>query len=60
MTETVRRLETAAASPPIRFKETPYLGAVMIEDKTLIQRIDLDCLPDCMGLPETEGEPNAV
>jgi len=60
VTETVRRLETAAASPPIRFKETPYLGAVMIEDKTLIQRIDLDCLPDCMGLPETEGEPNAV
>lgn len=62
VTETVRHLDGVAASPPVRFEKTPYLGAVMIENKTLIQRIDLDYLPDCMGLLPMgrEGNPDAL
>jgi len=46
VTEAVRRPKDAFLSPGINMGEAPYLGGVVMEEKKMIQYIDLDLLPE--------------
>ncbi|MDM8546760.1 chemotaxis protein CheW [Candidatus Venteria ishoeyi] len=46
VTEAVRKPLDAFIKPPLNFDETPYLGEVIMEDKQMIQCIDLDALAE--------------
>ena len=57
VTETARRDESAFLSPGLRMKEAPYLGSLMMEDKEMIQYVDLDRLPESFQfLPALEKD----
>ncbi len=46
VTETARRDESAFITPGLQMKEAPYLGGLMMEEKEMIQYVDLDLLPE--------------
>ncbi len=46
VTEAVRRPKDVFLSPGINMGEAPYLGGVVMEEKKMIQYIDLDLLPE--------------
>ncbi|HKI50021.1 MAG TPA: chemotaxis protein CheW [Desulfobacteria bacterium] len=46
VTETARREENAFVAPGLHMKEAPYLGSLMMEEKEMIQYVDLDLLPE--------------
>jgi len=46
VTEAVRRSEDVFLSPGINMGEAPYLGGIVMEEKMMIQYIDLDLLPE--------------
>jgi len=46
VTETARREESAFVAPGLHMKEAPYLGSLMMEEKEMIQYVDLDLLPE--------------
>jgi len=46
VTETARREESAFVAPGLRMEEAPYLGSLMMEEKEMIQYVDLDLLPE--------------
>ncbi|OQY59171.1 MAG: hypothetical protein B6245_08075 [Desulfobacteraceae bacterium 4572_88] len=53
VTETVRKTKDAFVQPGIKSEEAPYLGGIVMEQKKMIQYIDLDKLPDCINfLPD--------
>lgn len=46
ITETARKPDHALVSPGLRLEEAPYLGGLIMENRQMIQYIDLDLLPD--------------
>ena len=46
VTETVRRDESAFVAPGLEMAEAPYLGGLMMEEREMIQYVDLDRLPE--------------
>ena len=53
VTETARRDESAFVSPGLKLAGAPYLGGLMMEEKEMIQYVDLDLLPESFQfLPE--------
>lgn len=57
VTETVKKNKEAFVMPGIRSEGAPYLGGIVMEQKKMIQYIDLDKLPACVNfLPEKEIE----
>lgn len=46
VTETARRDETAFVAPGLQLEEAPYLGGLMMQEKEMIQYVDLDLLPE--------------
>lgn len=55
VTETIRKPEEAFVLPGIRSEQAPYLGGIVMEQKKMIQYIDLDLLPNCINfLPERD------
>jgi len=54
ITETIRK--SGFAPSPVRLREAPYLGDIMMEGKNMIRHIEVDCLPDCLDfLPQETG-----
>ncbi|MFH1242660.1 MAG: chemotaxis protein CheW [Pseudomonadota bacterium] len=45
VTEAVRKSEDSFVSPGINMGRAPYLGGIVMEEKKMIQYIDLDLLP---------------
>ena len=59
ITEAVRKSEDAFVSPGVSMQEAPYLGGFVMENKEMIQYIDLDLLPESFRfLPMLEGGNN--
>lgn len=59
VTETVRKPEDAFVFSGIRSADAPYLGGIVMEQKKMIQYIDLDLLPNCIAfLPKDAPEPD--
>jgi chemotaxis-related protein WspB len=57
VTETVRKPEDAFVFSGIRSADAPYLGGIVMEQKKMIQYIDLDLLPNCIAfLPKDAPE----
>lgn len=55
VTETIRKPADAFVLPGIRSEQAPYLGGIVMEQKKMIQYIDLDRLPSCINfLPQEE------
>lgn len=53
VTETLRIPDRKALDPAVRLPDAPYLGGILTKDGEMIQFIDLDRLPDALGiLPE--------
>lgn len=46
VTEAVRKPKEAFLSPGIHMGEAPYMGGIIMEEKKMIQYIDLDLLPE--------------
>lgn len=58
VTETVRKPKDAFVFPGIKSADAPYLGGIVMEQKKMIQYIDLDLLPNCIEfLPQNEDIP---
>jgi len=56
VTEAVRKSEDAFVSPGLSMHDAPYLGGFVMEDREMIQYIDLDLLPEKFQfLPMLEG-----
>lgn len=56
VTEAVRKSQDAFVSPGLAMQDAPYLGGFVMEDKEMIQYIDLDLLPETFRfLPLLEG-----
>ena len=61
VTEAVRKADNAFVSPGINMQQVPYLGGILMEDKKMIQYIDLDLLPHSFHfLPMLEGNTSDV
>lgn len=59
VTEAVRKSENAFVSPGLSMQEAPFLGGFVMENKEMIQYIDLDLLPNSFRfLPMIEGGNN--
>lgn len=57
VTETVRKPEESFVIPGIRSDHAPYLGGIVMEQKKMIQYIDLDRLPNCISfLPDGSND----
>ncbi|MDM8550473.1 chemotaxis protein CheW [Desulfobacterales bacterium HSG2] len=55
VTETIRKPKDAFVLPGIRSEQAPYLGGIVMEQKKMIQYIDLDRLPSCINfLPQED------
>lgn len=53
VTETVRAPGREALAPAVHLRDAPYLGGIMTKDGEMIQFVDLDRLPEVLGvLPE--------
>ena len=56
VTETARREESDFVAPGLQMQEAPYLGSLMMEEKEMIQYVDLDLLPESFRfLPALEN-----
>ena len=56
VTEAARKSQDAFVSPGLAMQDAPYLGGFIMEDKEMIQYIDLDLLPETFRfLPLLEG-----
>jgi chemotaxis-related protein WspB len=56
VTDAIRKSRDAFVSPGLTLQEAPYLGGFVMEDKEMIQYIDLDLLPETFRfLPLLEG-----
>ncbi len=56
ITEAVNKPESDFVSSSITMRDTPYLGGIMMENKEMIQLIDLDHLSESLKfLPMLEG-----
>jgi len=56
VTEAIRKSQDAFVAPGLIMQEAPYLGGFVMQDKEMIQYIDLDLLPDTFRfLPTLEG-----
>jgi chemotaxis-related protein WspB len=61
VTEALRKTEDAFVSPGIGMQQTPYLGGILMEDKEMIQYIDIDLLPTSLRfMPLLEGNAGDV
>jgi len=61
VTEAIRKPDNAFVSPGINMQQVPYLGGILMEDKKMIQYIDLDLLPHSFHfLPMLEGKTSDV
>ena len=59
VTEAVRKSENDFVSPGLSMQEAPFLGGFVMENKEMIQYIDLDLLPNSFRfLPMIEGGNN--
>ncbi|MFH1953836.1 MAG: chemotaxis protein CheW [Pseudomonadota bacterium] len=59
VTEAVRKSENAFVSPGLSMQEAPFLGGFVMENKEMIQYIDLDLLPNSFRfLPMIAGGNN--
>ena len=59
VTEAVKKSEDAFVSPGLSMQEAPYLGGFVMENKEMIQYIDLDLLQNSFKfLPMLEGGNN--
>ncbi len=59
VTEAVRRPKDVFLSPGINMGEAPYLRGVVMEEKKMIQYIDLDLLPESFNfLPMLQNPPD--
>ncbi|OQX25463.1 MAG: hypothetical protein BWK80_15455 [Desulfobacteraceae bacterium IS3] len=57
VTETVRKPKDAFVFSGSRAADAPYLGGIVMEQKKMIQYIDLDLLPNCIAfLPEDDKD----
>ena len=62
VTETVMKPQDAVLTMSMNIRKAPYLGNLVIEEKEMIQYIDLEKLPpklDCLSIPE-DGDSNAA
>lgn len=50
VTETARRDDSAFLTPGLQMEDAPYLGTLMMQDKEMIQYVDLDLLPESIKL----------
>lgn len=56
VTETIRKPKDAFVFPGIRSEDAPYMGGIVMEEKQMIQYIDLDLLPNCVQfLPDAKN-----
>lgn len=61
VTEAVRKPIESFVSPGIKMGNTPYLGGIVMEEKKMIQYIDLDLLPESFSfLPMLEDNADNV
>ncbi|GBC63405.1 chemotaxis protein CheW [Desulfonema ishimotonii] len=55
VTETIRIPAHEVVPPPLTLADTPYLGGIVMVSGEMIQHLELDRLPDCIGcLPAAE------
>ncbi|MEZ4526340.1 MAG: chemotaxis protein CheW [Desulfobacterales bacterium] len=53
ITETVRK--SGFSPSPVRLKDAPYLGGILMDGKNMIRHIEVDRLPNCLAFLPPDG-----